>query len=308
MDTTGPVAVAVDGTERSDPALEHAVREAQARRVPLRLVHVEPVAMPGGVAVPLYPPIDLAGIGRRALADAASRADDLSPGLDVERVLRRGGRVREIVAAADGCQLLVVGRETHHGIDRLLLGTTTAGVAARAECPIHVVPTAGDESRPTATTTGPVVVGVESTDQRGLLDRAADLALAAGVPLTVVHAWHVPAAYGELTAGLPDPGLSLRDAFASALAALTAAKPELEVTLVVEMGDAPRILGRTAAGASRLVLERPQHHLWPGHLGRTSRHVLHTCPSLVEIVPSRWLAGAEPVVDGELERDGDLVR
>ena len=98
-----------------------------------------PMAMP---VPPLRPvePADLVPYACDVLTLAAEEPRDLAPGLAVSTMLAHGGRVRPIVDGSADAQLVVVGRETRHGLERLLTGATTAGVASTASCPVVVVP------------------------------------------------------------------------------------------------------------------------------------------------------------------------
>ena len=92
------------------------------------------------MAVPVPPlrpiePEDLEPHARSVLAQAAGEARNLAPDLSVSTMLAHGSRVRAIVDGSTDAQLVVVGRETSHGLERLLTGATTAGVASNADCP-----------------------------------------------------------------------------------------------------------------------------------------------------------------------------
>ena len=130
--TTAPVVLATDGTSASDGALRYAVEQARARRAELRILHVMPMAVP---VPPLRPvePADLEPYARNVLSRSAKHARDLAPGLAVSTMIAHGGRVRGIVNGSADAQLVVVGRETSHGLGRLLTGATTAGVASNAQ-------------------------------------------------------------------------------------------------------------------------------------------------------------------------------
>ena len=69
-------------------------------------------------------------------------ADKLrSAGLDVEVMIRRGNPKDEVIAEAEswGADCIFVGAKGVRGIDRLLLGSVSAAVSARAPCSVEVV-------------------------------------------------------------------------------------------------------------------------------------------------------------------------
>ena len=186
-----PIVVGVDGAEHSAAALRHALSEARHRGVSARIVHVEPGFRPVMPHV-LMVESDVEAVGRHILRDAETLAHEIAPDVVVESVLRRGTRVMELVAASESAQLVVVGAESMHGLDRVLLGTTTAGVAAHAACPVRVVPE-GWADRP-----GPVVVGVRTAGQvETLVGRAVGLAARRGGHVVAVHAWNLPDPYAD---------------------------------------------------------------------------------------------------------------
>ena len=83
--------------------------------------------------------IDWAENARAALADAL----DVALGEDAGRVtgtVTRGHPAEVLVAAAQGADLLVVGSRGHVALPGRLLGSVSEHVAARASCPVVVVP------------------------------------------------------------------------------------------------------------------------------------------------------------------------
>ena len=178
-----PVAVGVDGRPGSAGALRYAVTEARRRQAPLELVHVVPDSYSVG---PVIPWTDLHGIGADILDQEVNTAQRMAPDLTINSelvVMDRGGG---IVKAAESAQLVVVGRETRHGLDRLLTGTTTAKVAANAACEVVVVPSFWVDDHPH----GRVVVGIKSSNNtHELLAQAFTEASARGAVLTAVVAW-----------------------------------------------------------------------------------------------------------------------
>jgi len=186
-----PVVVAVDGTDRSTGALRYAVDQALTLVAPIRIVHVSPGYVPMTPFLP-YSPGDVEAGGRAILRDAAAQVSASAPGVSVVTQLRKGSRTGEIVSATADARLLVIGHETRAGVERLMTGATTAKVAARAACPVVVVPSDWE----VAPLQGRVVLGIKSPVHAfELLARAFEIASARRATLVVVHAWQVPAAY-----------------------------------------------------------------------------------------------------------------
>jgi nucleotide-binding universal stress UspA family protein len=292
--TTAPVVLATDGTLTSDGALHYAVGQAVARGGDLRILHVMPMAVP---VPPLRPiePEDLEPHARSVLAQAASQARNLAPDLSVSTMLAHGGRVRAIVDGSTDAQLVVVGRETSHGLQRLLTGATTAGVASNANCPVVVVP--GDwRPRSDAEGGGNLVVGIRRPDDAThLLAAAYEQAVMLDATISVVHAWELPDSYLDLleTRSHADEwqarGAQLLD---DALGDWRDQHPSVSIETRVVHGHAATVLVDAAKAADLLVVRRAHEHRPLDHLGATVRAVLLASPAPVEVVPAR---AASPV-------------
>jgi len=137
----GPVVVGVDSSAGARRALEWAAAEAALRSSALRIVHVaQPVDATGfsdvlGEVVVADERLD----AEAATADAVERAVAGHPG-EVERLVVSGSPAAELVAAADGASVLVVGSRGLGGFRGLLLGSVSRAVLHAAACPVVVVP------------------------------------------------------------------------------------------------------------------------------------------------------------------------
>ncbi|MFD7025759.1 universal stress protein, partial [Promicromonospora sukumoe] len=195
-----PVVVAVDGSERSAGAVRYAISEARLRRTGIRMVHVVPAPLPESGLWPAEAGdvVYLERSGRGTVTREAATARAAAPELQIEPVLALGPRVAQLVEAAASGGLLVLGRETRHGAERLVARATTAEVAARSTVPVTVVPARwrdGGNDR--------IVVGIKTFTSAGeLLTRALSLASCRHASVRVVHAVEVPDTAAEL--GLAD--------------------------------------------------------------------------------------------------------
>jgi nucleotide-binding universal stress UspA family protein len=167
------VLVGVDGSDSARLAAEWAADLAAVWHVPLRLVHA--VGDGAAVDVPRW---------LHELRDAAERVGveqaevELAPGAASEVLLDRCG----------GARLLVVGSYGEGMQSGTLAGTTALALLDGAGCPVAVV--RGREPQLAPPRRGPVVVGVDgSAAAEPALDLAAELAVACGARLVVVHAW-----------------------------------------------------------------------------------------------------------------------
>jgi nucleotide-binding universal stress UspA family protein len=237
--------------------------------------------------VPEVAPTVFREAGHVVLDGALRTAGQLAPDLEVSGVLGIGRRSDALVHAARGAALLVLGRETRTGVERVLTGTTTAAAAAHAACDVVVVPSfwTADEAP------GGVVVGVRSEHDAGdVIARAMAEAAWRRCPLTAVTAWHLADAYLDRvearthtdewrTNGLAD--------LEHLVAPLRLSYPDVEVDLDVVHGRPASVLLSASRGADLLVLTR-RHFTLPPHerLGGVAHAVLRLSDVPVLVVPS----------------------
>jgi nucleotide-binding universal stress UspA family protein len=303
-----PVVLASDGTPASEGALHFAVQEATARRARLVIVHVNPLNVPVAPIRPILPigplpatrptlPSELSMHARRVLDRTAREARELAPGLDVSTVLMDGRRVGAIVDAAADAQLLVVGRETRHGVERVLTGSTTAGVASAARCAVVVVP--GDwRPREGAGEAPTVVVGIRRPQGAAdLMSTAYAWASSRGASITVVHAWEMADGYLDRieTRTHADDWQALGEQVVDeALRTWRDQHPDVSVQTRVVHGHAASVLAAAAKTADLLVVRRAHEPRPWDHLGATVRALLLSSPTPVEVVPAHGDPGPDP--------------
>lgn len=302
-----PIVVAVDGSGRSAGAVRYAVREARAQGRAVRLAHVVPTPLPDGG---LWPSAgrdveDLRSSGERILARAVAEARSGASDVRFESLLGRGPRVAELADAAATGELMVLGRETRRGAERLLAGTTTAGVVARAAVPVVVVPADWRESEH-----GRIVVGIKSAAPDGdLLARAYSTASARHATLRLVHVAEIPELAAEIGVAdaYADESLSSgRRMLESAAREWRDAFPHVTVEVTAVEGRPADALVDASADADLLMLARPHRDLrHPVRLGRTPRAVLGVSDTPVEVVPLKREPATAPLV---LESEGEILK
>lgn len=284
----GPVVVGVDGTPGSAGALRYAVAEAVRRGVALRLVHVLPVTAPVWPGVPMS---GVAGTELRAVAtsildSAVESVRALAPDLEVGTRLSAGSRSGAVVEASEEAQLVVVGRESQHGLDRILVGAVTAAVAGHARCDVAVVPSfwSGDHAR------GRVVVAMKSqSNARAVLTEAFAQAHARGAGLTIVTAWELPDPYLdriEVRTHADEWEEEGRRVIEQVLVEWREAYPDVDVDVRVQHGRAAEVLLAASRDSDLLILSRRHHSIPPfGHLGGVAHAVLRVSDVPVIVVP-----------------------
>jgi nucleotide-binding universal stress UspA family protein len=292
--TSGHVVVGVDGLPGSAGAVRYAVKEAARRHAPLRLVHVIPDFATLGPPIALS---ELRSVGESILEREVETVASLAPDLDIDTVLARGERDQGVVRAAEDAQLLVVGRETRQGLDRLLTGTTTARVASHAPCDVVVVPSFWVDTH----RRGRVVVGLKSRrNSRELLARAFAEAASRDAALRVVMAWELADPYFdriELRTHADEWEANGRDLVVEVTADWRTAYPDVTVETKVVHGQAAKVLLQASGDSDLLIISRRRLAIPPyGHLGGIGHSLLRLSDVPVQVVPY----AADPAVAEDL--------
>lgn len=285
----GRVVVGIDGTAPSGAALGRAVEEAERRAAELVVV-----------AAWSYPPLSSEeqlhtaptmverevrhGTDRQVEAVLGPRS---AGAVEIDVRVVRGPPARSLLAAAEGADLLVVGRRDRSVVRHLLLGSVADQCLRHAPCPVLVVPPSEDSG---GAPDGPVVVGVDgSADAQRALRWAREEADRSGCELRVVSCWEDPmAGTGEVTDPPPDLAVSeevLRRHLARQVA--DAGGPEeVPVELRVERGDPATVLVHHAGSARLLVVgSRGRGGFSRLLLGSVAHHAAHLAPCPVVVLP-----------------------
>ncbi|GAB2862404.1 universal stress protein [Nocardioides pacificus] len=279
------VVVGVDGEDGGLRALRYAVHEINRTGTDdtVRLVHVGPDYVAAS-------PVDLTfrmvveRSGREMLAAAAAVARELAPELRVTQELYDGPRAATLARTAEGARMIVLGRTDRSLVERVLGMATTAGVAARATCPVVCVPAGW----PPLELRRQVVVGFKSPHHAPELLRTAFAEAATReARLVVLHAWKLPGAYDDLVADRVSRErceAETRAVIEPLLAEGRRTYPEVEVDVQVVHEEPGRALVEHSAGADLLVLVRRAHGFPAAtHLGGAARTLLRwsDCPVMV---------------------------
>ncbi len=180
------IVVGVDGSPGATRALDWAGDEAE--RVDDRLTIVAACLYGGFGATDL-----LEEGAKRIVNEAAERAREQHPGMDVSPEFRREPVAQALIEASEGADLLVVGSRGLGGFRGLLLGSVGQHCLTHASCSVAVVRALVGE-RPDAVTPR-IVVGVDGSDESNrALDWAADEADRTGAELEVVGSGIFPGA------------------------------------------------------------------------------------------------------------------
>jgi nucleotide-binding universal stress UspA family protein len=134
---TTRIVVGDDGSLNARRAVEFATHEAARRGVPLQIVSAFHV--PAG-AGPVPVPIDKLEEGAQQIARSAEAyARELEPDVTVKAAVAFGASGPELVRAAEGASLLVVGTRGHGDVASLILGSVSTYVLHHVHCTVTVV-------------------------------------------------------------------------------------------------------------------------------------------------------------------------
>lgn len=251
---TQALIVGVDGSAASDAALHFACREAASRRLPLAVVHAwqQFPAYASGAMMGPGPVAPSAAQMEQLGRDVLQRADGIAAGygetVAYESYLVNDAPAAALISASEQALLLVVGGRDRARHEPGWLGPVPLRLAAKAHCPVIVVPSE-------ASTDGPVVVGVDgSARSEDALAFAFHQASRRETTLTAVFAFEVAAHLTGLDTTLfANRRSNAERQLSEALAGWADKFPEVVVTHVVTDEPAVRAL-RSASSTAALVV------------------------------------------------------
>lgn len=229
------IVVGVDGSEDGARALTYAARTALARDSELVIAHAVDDAVLAGAWGVIYDPTLLQQAGEAIVAEAEEQAR--GHGLPSERIhsdVVLGNPAGVLAKMSEQADLVVVGRRSVGGLERLFVGSTSVGVAGGSHCPVIMVSAATHLER--TDTLKRIGVGLEPRpDGCKALDLAFVEAERRGAEVEVVHAWQPPTV-GLFGRSVPSERLEeLHQSDATAVAELVekahAAHPATPVTI-----------------------------------------------------------------------------
>jgi nucleotide-binding universal stress UspA family protein len=135
------ILVGVDGSEDGLRAVRYALREALVSDSDVWIVNVvDESVMVSGLWDIVIPVEELEQVGRRLVQDAlAVVAEEGFPSDRVTSEVLPGLPAEVLAGLSRHAELLVVGRRSLTGIERMFVGSTSVAVAGRAECPVVVI-------------------------------------------------------------------------------------------------------------------------------------------------------------------------
>lgn len=141
---TGPMLVAIDGSQASIAALECAIERAHLTGVPLQLLHVFEERRVDRLSAGLG--LRTENARRQALTDAENAIEEAAArvrasGVSFSTELERGDPTATILAAAarHSAGSIAIGTHGRGGLERFVLGSVADGVVRSARVPVYVV-------------------------------------------------------------------------------------------------------------------------------------------------------------------------
>jgi nucleotide-binding universal stress UspA family protein len=288
------ITVGVDGSQASARALEWAAAEAARTGSALRIVHAMDLPDVTGI----YSPAKISPLGvaeltkfsRRLLRAAAHRVENIAPGVRVDTRSATGAASAVLVHQSHESDAVVVGSRGLGAFEGLL-GSVSTKVAARAECPVFVIPDHGGPER----ASGPIVAAVDDSDSGvDALRYALKEALVRNTPVRAVIAYELPIVsvpvYPGVTSSFEQDG---QDQAAAVLQkaidqARTTDTDRVPVESVVVEGPAVEAILANARDAQLIVVGSRRHGVFQQLLlGSTSRLLLHRTDLPVAVVHHR---------------------
>jgi nucleotide-binding universal stress UspA family protein len=287
-----PLVVGADGSQSSLRAVDWAVDEAARHGLALRLLYASLWERYEGSrpAFSTERPSEEV-MAERIAASCAERAERRNPEVKVSAEVLPDEAAHALVRASQDAFAVVVGCRGRGEVARMLLGSVSLAVAARAVSPVVVIrgPERNRDGR-----LGRVVVGVgDSPQAEAAVGFAFREAQARGCALLAVRAWRRPA-HGHRDSPLvaDDAGTAHEEKAAIALTeALREAErrhPRVQVHRRTVQGPAHKVVLDAAADADLLVVGAQRN---PGHhglqLGRVAHAALHHADCPVAVIPQR---------------------
>lgn len=287
-----PAHTIVVGTDGSDGAARAVAWAAEQARVERRDLTI--VTAVGVMGTPAMFWIEQAGLdsqlamdqvrgeAEQLLADAARRALEAAPGIEVRGVVAERDPRDALLELAPEAALVVVGSRGRGPVASLLLGSVAHALSRDARCSVVVVrPDGGGVER------SGVVVGVgRQGASAAALQFAYRQASLRGQPLRVVHCiWDARASSGAV--GADEEGYDAeRLLLAETVAGMSETYPDVAVETSLERGMVDRTLVRLGQHAELVVVGAKRRGRIAGLVrGRTASVVAEQSSSVVAIIP-----------------------
>ncbi|AUI60280.1 universal stress protein [Amycolatopsis sp. BJA-103] len=130
------IIVGTDGSDHGSEAIRWAITETRARGARLEILLVRPR---GNLLAPPPPGRHPSRNGRPMTGEVAKICEQLAADIVIEASVRTGDPASELLAAAHGADLLVLGAHSEGPFGRPVFGRVSAACVRHATCPIVLV-------------------------------------------------------------------------------------------------------------------------------------------------------------------------
>jgi nucleotide-binding universal stress UspA family protein len=278
------ILVGIDGSTPSRAAVRWSIHRAAGTGQDVVLAHI--VDDEWGVVS--YRLLDEVRVEAESLvATEAAFARSINPGVSVTTILREGNPMWELITAADGADLVVVGTHKTGFVRGRVFGSRSLQLAGGSPSPVAIIPESFARTR------AGIVVGVnESASSRAAIAFGADEAHRLGEDLILVGAWTVPVETEGNEAGRRTAFVKSRieTVLVEARATITRAHEGLHIRVREVNRPAAEALVDAAASATLLVIGSTRRPGAPTTLGSVAHDVLINLAAPTVVVH----AAAEP--------------
>jgi nucleotide-binding universal stress UspA family protein len=280
------VVVGVDGSERNKPAVAWATHQALGTGRPLTLVYVlRDYAFP----IPHHSMASDDEQGRQVLDQIETHLRTHHPDMAVRPEMASGAPVSCLLDRSVDQAMLVVGTRGLSAVARMMIGSTSIGVAGRSRVPVVVVP---DSWRQADHSDEPIVVGVDPDEVHERTLRFAFVhAQHRGVGVHLVFAIDPEPELARVQALEPDFYARAKQRGAErvedALLPYRREFPDVPVQHSEFRGHPGSALFDVATRGQMIVLGRSHSSRIGFPLGSVTRGVLHHSTVPVAVIPSR---------------------
>jgi nucleotide-binding universal stress UspA family protein len=225
---------------------------------------------------------------RARLIGLADRITSVDPSVVVDIELANASIHRALEERSWYADLMVIGSHRTRPIRSMLSGGLPARVAARAHCPIVIVP---EDWKPLG---GPIVVGIaEDSSSEPALGFAAREAERQSVELDLVHAWLPDSPTRNVAVALlvaataPDVRAFHHELLSASAELLRGAYPRVEIVEHLDQDRTADALAERSKTAQLVVIGTHHHGPEAGLLlGSIAGHLLRESSSVICIVPT----------------------
>lgn len=254
MNTMKNILVGIDGSERSQCALEWAAalasKEEGAQLTLLAIIDPGSARLAGSDEKILQTAVD------NVLGTAQESLTEEYPGISVNVAVGKGDVVEALIAASDDHDIVVLGSHHNKTVGEKVFGAKGLRVASVSNVTTAIIPS---DYTKTHDSKGIIVgVGPDDTSNDAVV-MGVNMALAFNEPLELVSAWGIPTLISRASevmgGGLQPVGEMFQRKIDTLIAQIKEAHPELKVTgRAVEGGSPTQVIMECSEGKRMLLL------------------------------------------------------